>query len=231
MTAIAVQDTAKVHRVLPAFPTVILDQLRVLLSDFTPDAIKLGMLASDDVCIQVELALREYRGGVPLVIDPVLASSGGTSLLERRAWARLVGLCSGATLVTPNLPEAHALTKIDVSTQEGAQTAATLFVSEFGAHAVLLKGGHRDGPPDDLLATRSGATISFEWLRGERIDCGPVHGTGCALSAAITAELARGRSLGEAVRSARGFVARGLARALRRGRGAAFLSPDADADP
>lgn len=229
MTAITVQDTARVHRVLPAFPSVVQDQLRVLLADFTPDAIKLGMLASDDVAIQVELALRVVPPDIPRVIDPVLASSGGTPLLERRAWARLLDLMRDATLVTPNLPEAAALTKVDVSSGEGMQTAATLFVSDFGAKAVLIKGGHREGPPDDLLATRSGATVSFEWLRGRRIDCGPVRGTGCALSSAITAELARGRSLSDAVGSARRFVAAGLSRAVRRGRGAAFLFHDAAA--
>jgi hydroxymethylpyrimidine/phosphomethylpyrimidine kinase len=90
---------------------------------------------------------------------------------------------------------------------------------------VLVKGGHRDGPPDDLLAVRSGATVEFEWLRGERIDAGPVHGTGCALSAAIAAGLAAGRPLADAVRAARAFVAAGIAGAARPGKGAALLAP------
>jgi hydroxymethylpyrimidine/phosphomethylpyrimidine kinase len=230
MTAVTIQDTSKVHRVLPAFPSVVSDQLRVLFQDLRPDAIKLGMLASDDVCIQVELALRPLRGAVPLVIDPILNASSGTALLERRAWARLIELCADAALVTPNLPEAQALTKIDVSTQEGIHAAATVFLSDFRARAVLVKGGHRDGPPDDLFALRRGATIEFQWLRGERIDAGPVHGTGCALSAAIAAGLARGRPLADAVRAARAFVAAGIARAARPGKGAALLAP-ALADP
>ena len=107
MTALTVQDTAKVHRVLPVFPSVVLDQLRVLLRDIRPDAIKIGMLATDDVALNVELGLAELAAParsdsrsdspvtprVPIVLDPVLYASDGTALLERRAWARLQDLC------------------------------------------------------------------------------------------------------------------------------------------
>ena len=226
MTAITIQDTARVHRVLPAFPSVVLDQLRTLLQDLTPDAIKIGMLASDDVILNVELALRELEPpGPPLVIDPVLRASDGTSLLERRAWPRLLDLISRATLVTPNLPEAEALTGVDVSGEEGVEAAAATLVGELGARAALVKGGHADGPPRDLLALREGGTTTLRWLDGERIDAGPVHGTGCALSSAVAAGLALGRPLPAAVDAARAFVAHGLRGAVRRGKLAAFLAP------
>jgi len=227
ITALTVQDTSKVHQVLPAFPNVVLAQLRTLLADFTPDAVKIGMLASDDVARMVELGLREIGGTPserpPIVIDPVLAASDGTPLLERRAMGTLQDLIAQATLVTPNLSEAEALTGCDVSTEEGSEAAAAALVANLGAGAALIKGGHRDGPPHDLFAQRDGGTVSLQWLEGERAPVGPVHGTGCALASAITAQLARGVDLAEAVAAGRRFVAAALERAERRGRRARFL--------
>ena len=208
VTALTVQDTERVHEVLPAFPSVVLKQLRVLLRSTHPDALKLGMLASDDVARNVELGLRELEPArrTPIVIDPVLNASDGTPLLERRAYGMLQDLIGRAYLVTPNLLEAAALTGSDVSTREGVEAAAAQLVTGLGARAALVKGGHRDGAPDDLLALREGGSASFHWLAGERIPGADVHGTGCALSAAITAHLARGAELRDAVESARRFV-------------------------
>jgi hydroxymethylpyrimidine/phosphomethylpyrimidine kinase len=227
VTALTVQDTAKVHQVLPVFPNVVLSQLRVLLRDLRPDAIKLGMLASDDVVRNVELGLCELDGAPegrpPLVVDPVLAASDGTALLERRAWAALQDLIGRATLVTPNLPEAAALTGSDVSSDEGIEAAACALVSNLGAGAALVKGGHREGAPRDLLALREGGSVSLCWLEGERIDAGPVHGTGCALAAAITAGLANGETLRSAIEHARRFVAEAIRRSVAKGRHARLL--------
>ena len=227
VTALTVQDTQKVARVLPVFPNVVLDQLRVLLRDLRPDAVKLGMLASDDVARQVALGLEELDrsagGRPPMVVDPVLAASDGTPLLERRAYPMLLELIGRATLVTPNLSEAERLCECDVSTREGVEAAATTLVNEIGARAALVKGGHREGPPDDLLALREGGSATLSWLDGERIDVGPVHGTGCALAAAITAELARGVRLVDAVASGRRFVADALRRSAASGLGTRLL--------
>jgi hydroxymethylpyrimidine/phosphomethylpyrimidine kinase len=227
ITALTVQDTAKVHQVLPAFPNVVLAQLRTLLADFTPDAVKIGMLGSDDVARMVDLGLRELPDAPaqrpPIVIDPVLAASDGTPLLERRAMAALQDLISQATLVTPNLSEAESLTGCDVSTEEGSEAAASALVTNLGATAALLTGGHRDGPPHDLFAQRDGGSVSLSWLEGERAPVGPVHGTGCALASAITANLARGSDLQDAVAAGRRFVAAALKRAEQRGRRARFL--------
>ncbi len=227
VTALTVQDTVKVHQVLPAFPSVVLNQIRRLLEDFVPDAIKIGMLASDDVLRSVALGLEtvEARGEAlpPIVIDPVLVASDGQPLLERRAWGSLECLIARATLVTPNLPEAEALTGIDVSGDAGVEAAARFFLEQLGAGAALLKGGHRQGPPDDLLARTGPGGTTLEWLRGDRIDTGPVHGTGCALSSAIAAGLARGDDLSDAVALGRKFVATALRRAERVGRGAGLL--------
>ena len=143
VTALTVQDTARVHQVLPVFPNVVLDQLRVLLRDLPPDAVKLGALASDDVARSVQLGLDELdpARNTPLVIDPVLAASDGTPLLERRALGTLQDLLARATLVTPNLPEAAALTDCDVSTREGVEAAAATLVNHLGASAALVIAG------------------------------------------------------------------------------------------
>ena len=229
VTALTVQDTQRVHRVLPTFPNVVLDQLRVLLRDLRPDALKLGMLASDDVARNVELGLRvlEDDGArPPLVVDPVLAASDGTPLLERRAWDTLRSLCAGAALVTPNLAEAEALSGCDTSTREGVEAAACTLLSQLGARGALVKGGHADGPPDDLLARREGGGVSLDWLPGERVADVDAHGSGCALAAAVTAGLARGDALVDAVHAARAFVAEALQR-IARGEGRGRLLPPA----
>lgn len=216
VTALTVQDSERVHQVLPVFPNVVLDQLRVVLRDRVPDALKIGALGSDDVARSVELGLHELdpARGTPIVLDPVLAASDGTPLIERRAWDTLRDLVGRATLVTPNLPEAAALTGSDVSTREGTEAAAAVLLSELGAGAALITGGHREGAPDDLLALRSGGSASFHWLPGERVAAGALRGTGCALSSAIAARLAGGEELRAAVESGRRFVRDAIARSL-----------------
>ena len=225
LTALIVQDTRKVHQVLPAFPSVVLDQLRVLLRDLPPDALKIGALISDDVLRNVDLSLYELdpTRPVPIVIDPVLAASDGTPLLERRAIPGLRALLGRAALVTPNLPEAEVLTETDVSSEEGTEAAACALVSHLGAGAALVTGGHRDGPPRDLLAVREGAGVSLHWLDGERVKVGPVHGTGCALASAITAHLAHGEPLRTAVELGRKFLTDALLRAEAGGKRAGLL--------
>ncbi len=223
-TALTVQDTAKIHKALPVFPSVVTEQLRALLRDVSPHAVKLGMLASDDVLRAVDLGLDLLRDlAVPLVIDPVLRASDGTPLLERRAWGGLRELMKRAALVTPNLPEAEALCERDVSTRAGVEAAARQLVLELGAGAALVKGGHREGDADDCLALRSGAGVEVRWLAGARIPGPSVHGTGCALSAAIAARLALGDALPAAVDRARAFVRDAIARAERIGSGAPVL--------
>jgi hydroxymethylpyrimidine/phosphomethylpyrimidine kinase len=225
VTALTVQDTAKVHQVLPAFPNVVLAQLRVLLRDLRPDAVKIGMLASDDVARSVELGLRELdgrpEGRPPLVIDPVLAASE-----EPRCSSGAGGASSGpdrATVVTPNLWR-RPPSGCDVSTDEGIEAAACALVSNLGAGAALVKGGHREGAPRDLLALREGGSASLQWLDAERIDAGPVHGTGCALASAIAAGLANGETLVSAVEHARRFVAEAIRRSAAKGRHARLLA-------
>jgi hydroxymethylpyrimidine/phosphomethylpyrimidine kinase len=265
LSALTLQDSSKVRKLLPVFPSVVLDQLRVLLGDIQPSAVKIGALASDDVARSVLLGLDDLAPDTPLVLDPVLFASDGSQLLERRAWDSLRALISRCTLVTPNLHEAEQLSGLDLSSKGGNEAAARYFIEELGAQAALIKGGHRDGAPDDLLALRgdlqpgsepvassrlesdrgnkpearldrtstgealgggralSPAAIEMHWLEGERVDRGPVHGTGCALSSAIAAGLARGQSLLEAVEQGRHFVVTALRSAEAPGAGSRLL--------
>jgi len=213
-TALTVQTTKGVRRTSPVFPSVVAEQISALLDDVRPQALKLGMLATDDIVLAVANALD--RHSVPRVVDPVFRASDGSFLLEQRALGNLVErLIRGAVLVTPNLPEAEALTG-----ETDPERAARAFL-ELGADAALVKGGHSNAPTsDDYLATRSGTSL---WLRGARSDVGPVHGTGCALSAAITARLARGESLEPAARAAKAYVARAIAASQALGKGARLL--------
>ncbi len=211
-TALTVQSTKGIRRVLPAFPTTVGEQLETLLGDIRPDAVKLGMLATDDVLLRIAHLLEGYDG--PRVIDPVLRASDGSFLLERRAWPNLSDrIIAGATLVTPNLAEAEALT----GTRDPEEAARCM--RDFGAKAVLITGGHASGDPDDFLLSDAGG----QWLRGTRQATGPVHGTGCALSSAIAARLARGEDLLAAVERAKRFVERAIARAYAAGSGARLL--------
>ena len=208
-TALTIQTTQGVRRTSPVFPNVVSEQLAALLSDIQPQVLKLGMLATDDILLAVSYVLD--RHAIPRVVDPVFRASDGSYLLEQRALGNLVErLIAGAALVTPNLPEAEALTgELD------PERAARAFL-ELGAEAALVKGGHADGPPDDYLLTRSGTSL---WLRGVRSEVGPVHGTGCALSAAITAMLAQGFALDVSVERGRSFVREAIVRAETVGAG------------
>ena len=173
----------------------------------------------------VTLGLGDLAREVPVVLDPILFSSSGAPLLERRAWAALQALCGTCELVTPNLPEAEALSGRDVSRRAGVEDAARFFVEDLGAGAVLVKGGHQSeaGVADLLAVPDAQGALDFHWLESERIEIESVHGTGCALSSAITAHLAMGASLPEAVASARAFVAAAIEAARRPGDGAHFL--------
>jgi hydroxymethylpyrimidine/phosphomethylpyrimidine kinase len=224
VTALTVQDTEKVHRVLPVFPSVVLDQLRVVLRDLAVAAVKIGMLGTDDVVRSVAHGLEDPgASAAPIVLDPVLESSSGAFLLERRAWPTLATLFPRAALVTPNLPELASLAEADVSTRQGIERGARRLVEEANAQAVLVTGGHLEGAPDDLLVRREADGVRLDWLAGERVAGAAVHGTGCALSSAIAAELAKGADLEEAVATARGFVRAALRRARSVGRGARIL--------
>jgi hydroxymethylpyrimidine/phosphomethylpyrimidine kinase len=203
VTALTAQDTFGVHGVHPVPPAFVQAQMRCVLDDIGADAIKTGMLG-DAATVAAVCAVLETAGrGIPLVVDPVMVAKGGAPLLTDAA-VRLLRdrLLPLATLLTPNLPEAEALTGIAMA-DEAAMREASARLLALGAGAVLLKGGHLPGDElVDLLATPT-ATLAF---RSARIATRHTHGTGCTLASAVAAGLAQGMALADAVGRARAYV-------------------------
>ncbi|MFC3079293.1 bifunctional hydroxymethylpyrimidine kinase/phosphomethylpyrimidine kinase [Phenylobacterium terrae] len=202
ITAVTVQNTLGVSGVHPIPLEVVEAQARAVLDDIGADAIKTGMLASVEI-VELVAQLLDGAGGVPAVIDPVMIAKGGAPLLaEAAVEAVRRRLIPRAALLTPNAPEAEALTGLPVTSAEEARRAGEALLA-LGAQAVLMKGGHIPGERVvDLLITPAGET-AFE---GERIDTRHTHGTGCTLASACAAGLAQGLSLVEAVARAWDYV-------------------------
>lgn len=205
VTAVTVQTRAGVTRVEPLAADLVEQQIAAACASARPAAIKIGMLASGDIARAVAASLDAcVPAGTPVVLDPVLASSSGAPLLRDPGGADLRrALLPRVALVTPNLPEAAALAGGPVATRDDMLRAATTLAG-FGARAVLVKGGHLADAADDLLYdAASGDTV---WFTGARIPGIDLHGTGCALSSAIAAQLARQQPLVDAVAHAREYV-------------------------
>lgn len=213
LTLLTVQNTVGVRRVELMPPDLVEEQLDAVLEDVPPLAIKTGALGS--AAIVRAVAGRLSGLGVPLVVDPVMISKHGAPLLDRAAEETLAStLLPLATLVTPNAHEAGALLGAAVRTHEDAKAAARALVSR-GLRGVLVKGGHLEGAPIDVLAYE-GEIVSIE---GPRIETPHTHGTGCTYSAAIVAGLARGQALVDAVRAAKSWLTDALRTAEPMGRG------------
>ena len=222
ITSITVQNTQGVHGVSDVPADVVAAQVRAVADDIGVDAAKTGMLSSAAIVEAVADAVAASNIGT-LVVDPVFVSKHGNPLLRPDAVGSLRRrLLPLATIVTPNLPEAAGLAGFEVMTRVDVEAAAAAILA-LGPRAVLVKGGHLPpgGPAVDLFA-REGQT---EWLRSERIDTVDTHGTGCVLSAAITAYLARGESLDAAVANGKTFVTEAIAHAVRIGRGIGPVDP------
>lgn len=191
ITAITAQNTVGVQRVDPVAPAMITAQIRSVLDDIAIDAVKIGMLGDAAAIAAVADGLRGFTG--PVVLDPVMVAKSGDALLAAEAIAALRGFLPRATLLTPNLPEAACLLGCDMATDPAVQGRALLAM---GPQAVLMKGGHAEGPVcRDLLVTAGGA----QEFSAPRIDTPHTHGTGCSLASAIAAGLAQGMALADAV--------------------------------
>lgn len=204
ITAVTAQNTHGVHAIHAIPAELVRDQIVHCLKDIGADAIKIGMLGPVDVIESVADVLGLEAKSIPLVLDPVMVAKGGAPLLAAdsvRALKRL--LLPFATLVTPNIPEAVALTGITPDSEDKARAAADrLFAC--GAGAVLFKGGHGDGAMvRDILIEANNEMLVLE---SPRKDTAHTHGTGCTLASAIACELARGKQLTAAVSNAHAYV-------------------------
>jgi hydroxymethylpyrimidine/phosphomethylpyrimidine kinase len=214
ITAITVQNTLGVHGVHPLPLDLIEAQARAVLDDIGVDAVKTGMLGSIAVVERVAAILDTTDA--PAVVDPVMVAKGGAALLEPEAIEAVRRLMvPRAALLTPNAPEAEALTGIVVADLDGQRRAGEALLT-LGARAVLMKGGHVEGlTVVDLLLTASGETL----LEGPRIETTSTHGTGCTLASAIAAGLALGYPMETAAAQAWAYVGEAIRRAPGLGRG------------
>jgi hydroxymethylpyrimidine/phosphomethylpyrimidine kinase len=215
VTALTVQNTLGVSGVHPVPAAFVTAQARAVLDDIGADALKTGMLG-DLAMVETVAAILDSAPGVPAVVDPVMTAKGGAALLADEAMDAVRQLMvPRATLLTPNAPEAEALTGIAVETTDDLRRAGEALLA-LGAGAVLMKGGHLSGDRlTDILITPSGETL-FE---ADRIDTRHTHGTGCTLASACAAGLAQGMSLEAAVARAWAYVQEAIARAPGLGRG------------
>ena len=210
ITAITAQNTLGVRAVEPVSPAMIEAQARAVLSDIGADIVKTGMLGDAEVVALVARLLDE--AAVPAVIDPVMVAKGGARLLAGEALDLVrTLLVPRAALLTPNAPEAEALTNLTVETTDDLRRAGEVLLRR-GARAVLMKGGHivgahgQEGRVTDILMTPDGESV-FE---GERIETRHTHGTGCTLASACATGLAQGMSLEAATARAWDYVHRAM---------------------
>ena len=225
VTSITAQNTLGVHAVHPLPPDLVQAQIKAVLDDIGADAIKTGMLGETATVLCVVACIEQSARALPLVVDPVMVAKGGQSLLRDEALdalrQRLVPL---AALITPNLPEAEVLLGHPI--RDPAVAATELLRT--GARAVLLKGGHGEGPMlTDVLADAAGVR-SFTL---PRIESRHTHGTGCTLASAIAAGLAQGMGLDAAVDRARRYIQAAIRTAPGFGAGHGPLNHNASYGP
>ena len=214
ITALTAQNTTGVRSVMNVTPEFLEEQMDCVFTDIRPDAVKIGMLPSAELMRAVAGKLREY-GAVRIVVDPVMVATSGSRLMEEDAVQVMKEeLFPLADVITPNLPEAEVLSGRTIVTEQEMEDAAA-WIGQTCRTAVLLKGGHQRNDANDLLY-RDG---SLRWFRGKRIMNLNTHGTGCTLSSAIAANLAKGFSLEESVERAKEYLSGALADQLDLGKG------------
>ena len=226
ITALTAQNTTGVSGILESTPEFLKQQIDMIFTDIRPDTVKIGMVSSSKLIEVIAERLRFYEAK-NVVVDPVMVATSGARLLEPEAVDTLKReLLPLAAVITPNIPEGEILSGMKIETEQDMQKAAEAISEAYGC-AVLLKGGHSVNDANDLLWADGAHT----WFYGKRIDNPNTHGTGCTLSSAIAANLAKGFSLEAAIRRAKDYLSGALADMLDLGRGSgpmnhAFCLPE-----
>lgn len=219
ITALTAQNTTGVRDIFEVTPEFLGRQLDAVFEDIFPDAVKIGMVSDAGLIHCIAQKLKYYRAE-HIVVDPVMVSTSGSRLLREDACRALTReLLPMAQVATPNIPEAQVLLGWEIKSREDMVLAAEKISEKYGC-AVLLKGGHSVCDADDLLY-RDGEPV---WFLGKRIDNPNTHGTGCTLSSAIAANLAKGLELEDAIRSAKEYISKALAYGLNLGKGSGPLN-------
>ena len=214
ITALTAQNTTGVSAIQESTPEFLKQQIDAIFEDIRPDAVKIGMVASSELIRVIADRLRFYQAE-NVVVDPVMVATSGSSLMKTDAVQTLTKeLLPLAALVTPNIPEAQVLSGMEILSVQDMEAAAKKIGDTYRC-SVLLKGGHCVNDANDLLYAKGETT----WFNGKRIDNPNTHGTGCTLSSAIAANLAKGFSLHDSVRRAKDYISGALAAMLDLGKG------------
>ena len=214
VTALTAQNTTGVAGIMEVTPEFLKEQIDMIFTDIRPDAVKIGMVSSSGLISAISERLRFY-GAANIVVDPVMVATSGARLIEEAAVAALEEkLLPLAAVVTPNIPEAEILSGIKRNGPDDMGKAAEIIRGKHGC-SVLLKGGHSICDANDLL-NENGRAI---WINGKRISNPNTHGTGCTLSSAIAANLAKGFDLETSIRRAKEYLSGALAAMLDLGAG------------
>ena len=215
ITALTAQNTTGVTDIMEVTPEFLAEQLDSIFTDIRPDAVKTGMVSSSQLIEIIADKLREYKA-VNIVVDPVMVATSGAKLICDDAMETLKKkLLTLATVITPNIPEGEVLAGMKITSKEDMVTAAEKISNTYGC-SVLLKGGHSLNDANDLLVEPGKEPV---WFKGRRIANSNTHGTGCTLSSAIASNLAKGKSLEEAVKGAKNYISGALAAGLDLGKG------------
>ena len=214
ITALTAQNTTGVSEIVTVEPEFLSAQLDAVFEDIRPDAVKIGMVASAELICVIAKRLKFYKAE-HIVVDPVMVATSGSRLMQTEAVTALVEeLLPLATVVTPNIPEAELLSGISIAGKEDMVRVAKK-IGDICGCAVLLKGGHSISDANDLLYSNGTCC----WFEGKRIENPNTHGTGCTLSSAIAANLAKGFSLEDSVQRAKEYISGALAAMLNLGKG------------
>lgn len=214
ITALTAQNTTGVTAIMNVTPEFLSMELDSIFTDIYPQAVKIGMVSEKELIRVISGKLREY-GAKNIVVDPVMVATSGARLISEDAIETLKEeLFPIATILTPNIPEAEELTGIVITGTEEMERAAAMISSKYKC-ATLCKGGHNINDSDDLLCVEG----ELYWFKGKRIDNSNTHGTGCTLSSAIAANLAKGFNLTTSVEKSKKYVSEALAAMLDLGKG------------
>lgn len=214
VTSLTAQNTMGVQDVFNVPADFLEAQLESIFSDEMPDAMKSGMIATEEMMRVLKKYVMKYE--IPLVIDPVMISTSGHNLISEDAIDYLRDeLLPAALTVTPNIMEAEKLTGVSIENEEDVRKAAKVFIEEIGVKSVIIKGGHLKGAAVDYLFETDSETS----LSSDRVDTHHTHGTGCTFSAVITAELAKGKTLKEAFQTGKNYITKAIRETPEIGRG------------
>ncbi len=214
VTALTAQNTTGVFAIQESTPEFLAAQIDAVFGDIFPDAVKIGMVSSSKLIHVIAESLKKWQAK-NIVVDPVMVATSGAKLIDDSAVKTLADeLLPLALVATPNIPEAEILSGMKIADELGMTEAARKISARFGC-SVLVKGGHMLNDANDYLHDGE----SGSWLKGKRIDTYNTHGTGCTLSSAIAANLAKGYVLGESVSLAKEYISGALGAMLDLGKG------------